>query len=263
MLKAATPYAPAPRVGGNPILWGLTMIRLYDATGWQGSLESLYEEIQFPEPPPNRPYIFTNTVTTLDGKLVLGDLGSSAKGLGSTVDQTLMHRLETHADVILIGSGTLRADPHLNYPERALRAVVTTSGDLPMEHSFFRSPGRALIFAPTHMPPDRQMALEKLATLHLVGETRVEITQVVQILRSHYAVHYLLVEGGGTLNFYLFNADMVDEIFLTLAPRVKGGAHLPTMVDGAGLPRERVPYYTLVSAYLEGSELFLRYRRQR
>jgi len=108
----------------------------------------------------------------------------------------------------------------------------------------------------------RQLAVEKVATLHLVGETRVDITQVVQILHTHYEVRYLLVEGGGTLNFYFFDADMVDEIFLTLAPKVKGGAHLPTMVDGAGLPRERVPQYTLLSAYLEGSELFLRYRRQ-
>ncbi len=237
------------------------MIRLFDATGWQGAPESLYEEVQFPAPPPHRPYIFTNTVTTLDGKLILGDLGSSAKGLGSPVDQKLMHRLERHADAILIGSGTLRADSHLNYPEHVLRAVGTTSGDLPTEHSFFQA-GRALIFAPTHLPPDRQLALEKVATLHLVGDTRVDITQVVHILHTHYAVRYLLVEGGGTLNFYFFDADMVDEIFLTLAPKIKGGAHLPTMVDGAGLPRERVPQYTLLSAYLEGSELFLRYRRQ-
>jgi len=51
-------------------------------------------------------------------------------------------------------------------------------------------------------------------------------------------------------------------VFLTLAPKVKGGAHLPTMVDGAGLPRERVAEFELLSAYLEGSELFLRYRRR-
>lgn len=239
------------------------MIRLFDETEWHGDPESLYEEVSFPPPPPHRPYIFTNTVTTLDGKLILGDLGASAKGLGSAVDQKLMHRLEAHADAILIGSGTLRADAHLNYPDRAIRAVVTTSGDLPMEHPFFTRAGRTLVFAPTHLPLDRQVALEKIATLHLVGETRVDITQVVDILHTHYSVRYLLVEGGGTLNFYFFDADIVDEIFLTLAPKVKGGAHLPTMVDGAGLPRERVPQYRLLSAYLEGSELFLRYRRQR
>ncbi len=239
------------------------MIRLFDRSGWQGDPERLYEEVIFPPPPPDRPYIFTNTVTTLDGKLILGEPGTSAKGLGSPIDQRLMHLLETHADAILIGSGTLRADTHLRYPPEVIRAVVTTSGDLPLEHSFFQAPGRALVFAPSHLPVDKQASLQRVATLHLVGETRVEVQQVVKILHTHYEVRYLLVEGGGNLNFFFFDADLVDEVFLTLAPKVKGGGHLPTMVDGAGLPRERVPQYELVSAYLEGSELFLRYRRQR
>ena len=42
------------------------------------------------------------------------------------------------------------------------------------------------------------------------------------------------------------------------APVVEADA---AMVDGAGLPRERTPRYTLISAYLNESELFLRYRR--
>ncbi|MFN7015767.1 MAG: RibD family protein [Fimbriimonadales bacterium] len=242
------------------------MIRLLDRTGWQGEPEQLYAETAlFPEPPPDRPYIFTNTVTTLDGKLILGEVGSSAAGLGSPKDQQLMHRLEALADAVVIGSSTLRADKHMNYPPHLYRAVVTTSGDLPTDHDFFRKSagGRALVFAPTHIPPDRKLALERVATVHLVGETRVEIPEVVRILHTHYEVRYLLVEGGGSLNFYFFEAGLVDEIFLTLAPRVKGGAHLPTMVDGAGLPREHAPYYELLSVYLNDSELFLRYRRLR
>lgn len=240
------------------------MIRLIDRSGWQGEPARLYEEVQFPEPPPDRPYIFTNTVTTLDGKLILGEIGSTAAGLGSEIDRLLMHRLEARADAVVIGSSTLRADKHMNYPPQLYRAVVTTSGDLPLDHDFFRKTdrGRALVFAPTHLSPDRKLALERVATVHLVGETRVEIPEVVRILHTHYEVRYLLVEGGGSLNFYFFEAGLVDEIFLTLAPRVKGGGHLPTMVDGAGLPREHVPYYELISAYLNESELFLRYRRR-
>lgn len=240
------------------------MICLIDRTGWQGEPEQLYAETaSFPEPPPDRPYIFTNAVTTLDGKLILGDIGGTAAGLGSPMDRLLMHRLEALADAVVIGSSTLRADKHMNYPSHLYRAVVTTSGDLPTDHDFFQkcADGRALVFAPTHLPPDKKLALERVATVHLVGETRVEIPEIVRILHTHYEVRYLLVEGGGSLNFYFFDAGLVDEIFLTLAPRVKGGAHLPTMVDGAGLPREQVPRYALISVYLHESELFLRYRR--
>ncbi len=238
------------------------MIRLTDRTGWAGDPDQLYEEVQFPAPPPDRPYIFTNTVTTLDGKLILGEPGSSAKGLGSSVDQRLMRRLEARADAVMIGGGTLRADPHLHYSSHPYRAVVTISGDLPLEHPFFADSHRALVFAPTHLPPDKRLAIERVATLHLMGETQVDIPQVVRLLHTAYEVRYLLVEGGGNLNFYFFDAGLVDEVFLTLAPKIKGGAHLPTMVDGAGLPRERVAEFELLSAYLEGSELFLRYRRR-
>ncbi len=238
------------------------MIRLIDRTGWTGAPEQLYEQVEFPPPPADRPYIFTNTVTTLDGKLILGEPGSTAKGLGSPTDQLLMHRLQTHAHAIAIGSGTLRADWHLNYPPEPYRVVLTTSGELPLEHPFFSNPRRALVFAPTHLPPDRQQALQRVATLHLTGETQVDVREAVRILHTTYAVRYLLVEGGGNLNFYFFDAGLVDEVFLTLAPKIKGGAHLPTMVDGAGLPRERIAEFELISAYLEGDELFLRYRRR-
>jgi riboflavin biosynthesis pyrimidine reductase len=92
------------------------MIRLFDNSGWVGDPERLYETVEFPPAPPDRPYIFTNTVATLDGKLILGEPGSSAAGLGSAVDRLLMHRLEACADAVVIGSSTLRADQHMNYP---------------------------------------------------------------------------------------------------------------------------------------------------
>lgn len=236
------------------------MIRLWDTTDPPQEPERLYENLRFPAPPPDRPYIFMNTVITLDGKTVLGERGSTAKGLGSPTDQRLMRLIELASDCVIIGGGTLRADPHLHYPEKIYRAVVTTSGELPVEHPFFAVPDKALIFAPADLPREKQLLLARVGRLHQVGETQVEIAQMVQVLHAEYGVSYLLVEGGGNLNFYFFEAGLVDEIFLTLAPKVKGGAHLPTMVEGPGLPREQVAHLELLSAYLEGNELFLRYR---
>lgn len=238
------------------------MNRLLDRTGWQGDPEQLYTELAFPEPPPGRPYIFLNCVSTVDGKLILGEPGSSSKGVGSSTDQRLMHLIERAADCVIIGSSTLRADPHIHYPPEVYRAVVTTSGDLPLSHPFFGTDQKAIVFAPGHLSPDHYYRLQQVARVHLLGETQVDIPQAVQVLYQHYEVRYLLVEGGGNLNFYFFDAELVDELFLTVAPKIKGGAHLPTMVDGPGLPRERVMLTALISVYEEAGELFLRYRRQ-
>jgi len=237
------------------------MNRLLDKTGWQGDPEQLYMELGFPKPPPYRPYIYLNCVSTVDGKLILGEPGSSSKGVGSTTDQRLMHIIESAADCVIIGSSTLRADPHIHYPPEVYRAVVTTSGDLPVDHPFFGNDHKAIVFAPGNLSADNYYRLQQVAHIHLLGETQVDIPQAVQVLYQNYEVCYLLVEGGGNLNFYFFDAGLVDELFVTMAPKIKGGAHLPTMVDGPGLPRERVIQMELISVYEEAGELFLRYRR--
>jgi riboflavin biosynthesis pyrimidine reductase len=61
----------------------------------------------------------------------------------------------------------------------------------------------------------------------------------------------------------MFAADLIDEWFLTLTPKVKGGRHIPTTVEGDGLPRERVVQMELMSVYENNGELYLRYRRAR
>ena len=67
---------------------------LYDMTGAEFSPDQLYVDPGFPSPPPQRPHIYLNMVSTADGKTLLGPRGSTAKGLGSSTDQLLMRRLE-------------------------------------------------------------------------------------------------------------------------------------------------------------------------
>jgi 2,5-diamino-6-(ribosylamino)-4(3H)-pyrimidinone 5'-phosphate reductase len=51
-------------------------------------------------------------------------------------------------------------------------------------------------------------------------------------------VNRLMVEGGGTINFELIKAGLVDEVTAYVAPMIFGGAKAPTMADGLGVPRE-------------------------
>src|SRR4051794_7690028 len=108
-----------------------------------------YTSLLFPEPPPDRPYVYVNMVSSVDGKVVIE---GNERGLGSAVDQRLMRELRVHADVVFDGAGTLRAsgtssrvdDPALE----ALRvqrgkaavpiaATLSHSGDLPLDRAFF------------------------------------------------------------------------------------------------------------------------------
>ena len=73
-------------------------------------------------------------------------------------------------------------------------------------------------------------------------------------------VAHLLLEGGGELNFSMLQADLVDEIYLTVCPFIFGGRTAPTSCDGAGFTREHVRKLALKSHRQSASgEVFLHY----
>jgi riboflavin biosynthesis pyrimidine reductase len=61
------------------------------------------------------------------------------------------------------------------------------------------------------------------------------------------------------LNAALFAARAVDELHLTLVPRILGGALAPSMVAGEGFEPNAVPDGRIVSCDQLGDELFLVY----
>lgn len=235
---------------------------LMDRLGEPHDLHSLYSPIEGTTSDPDRPYIFLNMVMSLDGKITLGALGDSSKGLGSSIDQMLMHRLQRQADGVIIGASTLRAG-RIAYPPALARAVVTRSGNLPLESSFFSKVQQpALVFAPVGLQMESQERIRCVAELHLLGDDRVDLPEAVRLMATQRGVSRLLCEGGGGLNFEMFRAELVDEMFLTLAPWVKGGEDIRTPVEGEGFDRESAKHMELVSVYQHEGELFLRYRRQ-
>lgn len=234
---------------------------LLDLSGEQHTVETLYLHLSFPPAPPDRPYVFLNMVSSLDGKITLGNVGDSAAGLGSPIDQLLMRRIQRNAQAVIIGANTLRAG-HVTYPPDLWRVVVTASGTVPENAPFFaEAPGKAWIVAPTSISEEVKRKLQAVGKLLLCGEKQVCLREALHHLRQQAGIERLLCEGGGILNYEMFAQGLIDEWFLTLAPKVKGGRDIPTPVEGAGLPREAVVQMQLVSVYEHDNELYLRYRR--
>jgi 2,5-diamino-6-(ribosylamino)-4(3H)-pyrimidinone 5'-phosphate reductase len=172
----------------------------------------------------------------------------------------LMRRLENAADCVIVGAGTLRTS-HVIYPPHVYRAVVTGSGDLPLDNRFFTdAPDKAIVFAPTGLPEDARRRIGERAHVRSAGADEVDVTAAVSVLFEEFGIRRLLLEGGPSLNFDFFAAGLVDEFFLTVAPKVKGGAETPTPVEGAGFPGFEYAPLKLLSIYKDSDELFLRYR---
>ena len=83
------------------------------------------------------------------------------------------------------------------------------------------------------------------------------LTTAMGRLRHDYGVRSLLCEGGPTLFGSLLGEGLVDELFLTLAPKLAGGGRGPTISSGTELSEPQ----TLTLLWLLGrnESLYLRY----
>jgi 2,5-diamino-6-(ribosylamino)-4(3H)-pyrimidinone 5'-phosphate reductase len=206
----------------------------------------------------DRPYLAINMVASVDGRATLN---GSAVGIGSAADKHLMRELRAEADVVLHGAGTVRADPlsarvPLEMVEQRLAhglsaqplgAIVTRSGRLPRKHPYYES--ATIVYVTT----DAAVTVD----VPSVEVTRVtDVEAAVRDLARHGA-RRILCEGGPTLNAVLFEADLVDDVYLTIAPKLLGGDDpLPIIKGGAFGKTIALELRSLVER--EG-ELFLRY----
>jgi riboflavin biosynthesis pyrimidine reductase len=140
---------------------------------------------------------------------------------------------------------------------------VSASLALDPDARFFREPTEPPIVLTTEQALAEGRADPRLAT---VAEVRTAGHQVLdwpgalRLLRADYGCRTLLVEGGPTLNTQLVADDLLDELRLTIAPLVVGGAS--RRIVGPGAPAEARPF-TLADLGEEDGFLFLRYVRDR
>jgi riboflavin-specific deaminase-like protein len=233
-----------------------------------------YYEIQYPEPPVERPYVVLNFVLTLDGQATLGKGGAVA--IGSDTDHRLMRELRASVDGLLHGAGTVRAD---NFPPvvsealaqrrtarglepQPLGTVVTRSGNLDPNNRYF-SARPPLVFAPAGPARDLEARMGTRAVIVPMDGDRAGLASMLSIMRKRFGLSTVLCEGGPRLAHGLLAERCLDEIFLTLAPKIGADRAAPRLVEGDTFLEEAAPLLDLIHVQAEGSELFLRYRIRR
>jgi riboflavin biosynthesis pyrimidine reductase len=105
-------------------------------------------------------------------------------------------------------------------------------------------------------------ALRAVATeVKICGTREIDFPRALRWLREKWGIKRLLCEGGGELNDALFRAGVVDQLHLTVCPRVFGGRTAPTIADGLGAGSlAQATQLELVSARQRGDEMFFVYR---
>jgi riboflavin-specific deaminase-like protein len=123
-------------------------------------------------------------------------------------------------------------------PEYNLRVVVSGSGNLNPKAEIFRHRFSPIIVLVTRQAPESNLRrLREVANeVKAFGDKQLNFTQALRWLREKWRVKRLLCEGGGEVNWGLFQEGLVDEVYHTLCPLVFGGRSAPTMADGHGFP---------------------------
>ena len=177
---------------------------------------------------------------TIDGKIATkrGDSTISSKQ-----DLRRLHRLRSSVDAIIIGISTVIVDnPRLTVRlvkrcgTTPVRIIVDSTGRIPLDSKILKSASKInTIVAVTSKASDKRIdKIKSAGALVIVAGTRtVDLKELFYILKK-MGFNKILVEGGGELNWSVLQLGIVNELMVTVAPRIVGGRTATTLVEGDG-----------------------------
>lgn len=223
--------------------------------------------------PPGRPWVTTNAAMSVDGKVTFAREVPFA--LSSPEDKRRMSRHRADADAVLWGAESVLVDQpfaRVRRPEWAverrrrgqaphpLNVVVTATARIPPENRYFAEDDLPrLVVVTDRAEPGRLAAYRRRAEV-LVQPGAIDLPALLAHLREARGVAHLLCEGGPTLLWSLFEANLVDEVLVTLVPAIVGGEAAMSMVEGTGFGPDAVRRLSLADVERVGDELFLVYQ---
>lgn len=224
---------------------------------------------------PNRPFFYTNFVSTVDGKIQVATADQLQYWpIGSKTDYQTLLELRAHADVLIYGKNTALAFNHGEKLalEEFKKARETNKKDPNLLYlvvcSTLEKKALEILDGPhakhTYlvMPESSTIDPEVERTLKVIriGKERVDVKLLSSWLHNQKYQH-VLVEGGPTLVGAFFKERLIDEVFLTIAPKIFGNTpgKTLTLLEGHLFPPQKIPQLEIISLKQVENELFLRY----
>ena len=201
-----------------------------------------------------RPWVVAKWAMTLDGKIAARS--GDSRWISSPASRQVVHQLRGRMDAILVGRGTAAADdPQLTArpptttmgtwcptwcpPRTALRIVADTRASLSLESRLVRTAREVpvLVAIGAEALPADCTRLQAAGCQLLVcdGPTAQARLEILFDELGRRRMTNVLVEGGGRLLGSLFDARLIDEVHVFIAPKLAGGGEAPGPIAGRGV----------------------------
>jgi 2,5-diamino-6-(ribosylamino)-4(3H)-pyrimidinone 5'-phosphate reductase len=174
---------------------------------------------------------------SIDGKI------ASRKGrsnLSSKKDLIRVHKLRKTADAILVGKNTINVDDPLltvRYVKgkNPIRIILDPKGSLSIKSKVIQTAKQipTMLVVSENASRKVERFVTKGVQVIRCGKNRINLKKLLEILGKK-GIKRIVVEGGGTTNWYFFKEKLVDEIIITITPFVLGGITAISLVEGIG-----------------------------
>ncbi len=240
------------------------MRRLLPDPGTTSVEEQLDGYRPWEEPAAERPLVAMNFAATVDGRATIEGVSGP---IGSATDTKMLARLRTRFDAVMIGAGTMRAERYgriaakpetraereqLGLSPDPLMVIVSGRLDLPWDAPLF-SDGGGRVLVVTAAADELPATATPVEVLRQADG--IDLAAALRHLRAEAGIRALICEGGPRLHAELQGAGLVDELFLTVAPKLTGAG--PSILEGALPAPESLQLAWLLE---KDGELFARYR---
>ena len=185
----------------------------------------------------SRPYVILSAAISIDGKIATR---TGRSNLSSKKDLVRVHNLRKSVDAILIGKNTVNVDnPSLTVRhvkgKNPIRIILDPNGSLSLKSKVIRTAKKTptILVVSENASKNVEKFVAKGAQVIRCGKKKINIKKLLQILGKR-GIKRIVVEGGGTTNWYFFKEKLVDEIIITVTPYVLGGNTAVSLVEGVG-----------------------------
>lgn len=183
------------------------------------------------------PFVAIKMGTSIDGKTAAAT--GQSKWITGKESREAVQQLRSEFDSILVGANTVINDNpkltcRIKESKNPYRIIIDGRLRIPLNAQLFRDDDKTIIATTKNAPKQKIQKMKKVANVLVFNEKKIDPKKLIKEV-GKLGITSILVEGGSETNASLLEADVVDKLYLFIAPKIIGGQDAKGVFGGKGI----------------------------